>query len=127
MTYNQIMQAVLHDGEADELFGISQIPRVPDGSVMLVYFIEPETLAFKMIEQEADSPEGFWFVVHVHGQGMCDREVCWIIYTKKGKNVKLSFPIYRVMGIIKDDNQWFLVRYLTVGNTPFYTRQRSLT
>ena len=126
MTYHQIMRAIMEDGQADTLFGIEQLPRIPDGSVMFVYLIAPENPAFKYIEEAGMPRESYWFVVHAHGQGADNKKIGHLLYTYKGKPVDLPWLISKLLELIEDDDNWYLVRDLSTADKPLFVRQRSL-
>lgn len=126
MTYDEIIDALYEDASADELFGIEQIPRIADGTIMIVYFVEPDTHAYNLIPAEARPPDGFWFVAHVRYNAGIIEDVDWRLRNKQGQSFYSVTPIWKVHGLLKEDDKWFLVRDLSSANKKLYAMQRRL-
>ena len=124
MKYDDIIRAIIDDGLRDELFGIKEMPHIPDGSIMIAYFIEPDSSAFQAMPSGIpDSPEGYWFVVHVHTN---PARIDKLIYNKQGTESYRSHFVETIFLLIEDSDNWFLVRDLSTANEKLYVRQRSL-
>lgn len=126
MTFNQILKAIQDDGMADELFGIEQLPRLADGTVMIVNFIKPDTPAFNLIPAANEPVDGYWLVVHVHDHGYYYSDLDFVLYTKQGQPVFISTALEQLIERMKDDSDWYLVRNLSSADHKLYAVQRSV-
>lgn len=126
MTFKQILKAIQEDGKADELFGIEQLPRIADGTVMIVYLVKSNTPAFNLIPPASEPVDGYWLVAHVHNNGKLDEDIDLVLYTKQGQPVFISEALYKLFVHVRDDSEWYLVRDLSNSHNKLYAMQRSL-